>query len=60
MFTLSSHLTNQIDRLSQEVELAELQEGEKVRSLSQEQKRLFGLQEHVRWLRYYMRCIVRV
>jgi len=48
----SSDLTNQIDRLSREVELAQLQEGERVRNLSQEQKKLLGLQERVRWLRY--------
>ena len=47
-----SDLTNQIDRLSREVELAQLKEGERVRSLTQEQKKLLGLQEHVHWLRY--------
>ena len=48
---LCSDLTNQIDRLSREVELAQLKEGERVRNLTQEQKKLLSLQEHVHWLR---------
>lgn len=48
---IESDLTNQIQRLSQEIELTQLQEGEKIRNLSQKQKKLLGLQEHVHWLR---------
>ena len=43
---------NHIERLSQEVELTQLQEGEKIRNLTQEEKKLSGLQERARWLKY--------